>query len=207
MTQHMYIFFFWFLMFHVWFCLILLDVKINLYQCRCQCQCQGVTSNVRVFLKAFEQRNKDMYMQHCLSEINSSSRCRLYIELKQVFTPGSYLSVRMDKKFRTSYTKFRLSSHKLLVEGGRWMKPKLQYEMRKCTLCDSEDIEDEYHVTLVCHQFKNLRTKYIKKYYYTRPSMPKFIEIMHLDTKCEQFKLMLFIKYMFKMYAELREQL
>ena len=27
-------------MFHLWFCLILLDVKINLYQCQCQCQCQ-----------------------------------------------------------------------------------------------------------------------------------------------------------------------
>ena len=103
-----------------------------------------------------------MYMQHCLSEINSSSRCRLYKELKQVFTPESYLSVRMDKKLRSSYTKFRLNSHKLLVERGRWMKPKLQYEMRKCTLCDSEDIEDEYHVTLLCQQFKDLRTKYIK---------------------------------------------
>ena len=60
-----------------------------------------------------------MYLQHCLSEINSISRCRLYKELKQVFTPESYLSVRMDKKLRTAYTKFRLSSHKLLVERGR----------------------------------------------------------------------------------------
>ena len=100
-------------------------------------------------------------MQHCLSEINSSSRCRLYKELEQVFTPESYLSVRMDKKLHTSYTKFRLSSHKLLVERGGWMKPELQYEMRKCTICDSEDIEDEYHVILVCQQ--DLRTKYIKK--------------------------------------------
>ena len=25
-------------MFHLWFCLILLDVKINLYRCQCQCQ-------------------------------------------------------------------------------------------------------------------------------------------------------------------------
>ena len=88
---------------------------------------QGVTSNVRAFLEPFEQRNKDMYMIHCLSKINSSPRCRLYKELKQVFTPESYLSVRMDKKLRTSYTKFRLSSHKLLVERGPWMKPKLQY--------------------------------------------------------------------------------
>ena len=78
----------------------------------------------------------------------------------------------------------------------------------KCSgLCDSEDIEDEYHVTLVCQQFKDLRTKYINKYYYTRPSMLKFIELMQVDTKREQFKLMLFVKYMFKMYAELREQL
>ena len=37
--------------------------------------------------------------------------------------------------------------------------------------------------------------------------MLKFIELMHVDTKREQIKLMLFIKYMFKMYAELREQL
>ena len=82
--------------------------------------------------------------------------------MKQVFTPGSYLSVMVDKKLRTSYTKFRLGSHRLLVERGRWMKSELQYEMRKCTLCDSEDIEDEYHVTQVCQQLKDLRTKYIK---------------------------------------------
>ena len=69
----------------------------------------------------------------------------------------------MDKNLRTSYTKFRLSSHKLLVERGRWMKHKLQYEMRKCTLCDSENIEDEYHVTLECQQLKDLRTNYKKK--------------------------------------------
>ena len=60
---------------------------------------------------------------------------------------------------------------------------------------------------LVCQQFKDLGTKYIKTYYYTRPSKLKFIELMHVDTKREQFKLMLFIKYMFKMYAKLREQL
>ena len=146
-----------------------------------------------------------MYMQHCLSEINSSSRCRPYKELKQVFTPESYLSVRMDKKLRTSYyTKFGLSSHKLLVERGPWMTPKQQYEMRKCTLCDSDDIDNEYHVTLVCQQFKDLRTKYIKKYYCTRLSMLKFIELMHDDTKREQFRLILFIKYLLIMYGWLR---
>ena len=36
--------------------------------------------------------------------------------------------------------------------------------------------------------------------------MLNLIELMRVDTKREQFKLMLFVKYMFKMYAELREQ-
>ena len=88
-----------------------------------------------------------------------------------MFSSEPYLADEMDKHLRTSYTKFRLSSHKLLVELGRWMKPKLQYEMRKCTLCNSGAIEDEYHVTLICQHVKDLRTKYIKEYYYLRPSM------------------------------------
>ena len=67
--------------------------------------------------------------------------------------------------------------------------------MRKCTLCDSGDIEDEDHVTLICQHFKDLRTKYIKIYYYVRPSMPKFIELTHVEEKREQFKIMLFLKY------------
>ena len=62
-------------------------------------------------------------------------------------------------------------------------------------------------MTLVCQQFKDLQTKYINKYYNTRLSILKFIELMQVDTNREQFKLILFVKYMFKMYAELREQL
>ena len=162
---------------------------------------QEVSSNQRTFLKAFERRNKDMDGQHCLSEINSSTRCRFYKDVKQVFTPEPYLADLMEMHLRTSYTKFRLGSHKLLVE-----QPKLQYEMRKCTLCSSGDIEDEYHVTLICQHFKDLVTKYIKKYYYVRPSMAKFIELMHAEGMREQFKLMLFLKNMFKLYAELQEQ-
>ena len=76
-----------------------------------------------------------MYGQHCLSEFKSSTRCRFYKEIKQVFTSEPYLANKMDKHLCSFYTKFRLSSHKLLVDRGRWMKPKLQYEMRKCTLC------------------------------------------------------------------------
>ena len=51
----------------------------------------------------------------------------------------------------------------LLVERGRWTISKLEYKLRKCTLCISNDIEDEYHVTLVCEQFADARKKVFKK--------------------------------------------
>ena len=54
------------------------------------------------------------------------------------------------------------------MEGGRWKSLKLDYELRKCTLCDRGDIEDEYHVTLICEQFVDIRKKYIKRYYHTK---------------------------------------
>ena len=67
-----------------------------------------------------------MYGEHCLGEINSCSRCRFYKEVKQVFTsehpPPPPLADRIDKHLRTSRVlpKYRLSSHKLLVERGGW---------------------------------------------------------------------------------------
>ena len=36
--------------------------------------------------------------------------------------------------------------------------------------------------------------------------MAKFIELMHVEGKREQFKVTLFLKYMFKLYAELQER-
>ena len=100
-------------------------------------------------------------MQNGFHVIRDSSRCRMSKEIKPVHKPERYLTININKNLRTIFTKFRLSSHKLLVERDRWKSLKLDYELRKCTLCDSSDIEDEYHVTLICEQFVDIRKKNI----------------------------------------------
>ena len=40
------------------------------------------------------------------------------------------------------------------------------------------DLEDEYHFVLVCPVYADLRKKYIKKYFYKKRSVHKFIELM-----------------------------
>ena len=69
--------------------------------------------------------------------MQSSLRCKMCKEIKQVHKPEACLTVNINKKVRTSCTKFRLSRHKLIVERDRWTIAKLDYKLRKCTLCNS----------------------------------------------------------------------
>ena len=68
--------------------------------------------------------------------------------------------------------RFRISNHKLSVETGRWHN--VEYDDRKCPLCTSDSLGDEYHYLLECSFFKSLRHKYINPFYYKRPNMLKF---------------------------------
>ena len=112
------------------------------------------------------------------------------------------MNCNIRRDVRVCFTKLRLSSHKFLVERARWLKVKVPYTQRTCTLCNSNDIENEYHVTLVCEYFRDARMKYIKPFYYQRPNMMKFLDLMTSVSKKNRFRLMLFLKVVFKMYGE-----
>ena len=47
-----------------------------------------------------------------------------------------------------------------MVERGRWMKPKVQYIDRKYTLCNDNDIQDEYHIVLKCAYYNEVSRVY-----------------------------------------------
>ena len=159
-------------------------------------------ANEKTFINLFEQRIKDEFIQKCFNDIQISDRCRLYKEIKTVFRCESYMSCEIKSALRVNYTKLRLSSHKFLVERARWGKVKIPYAQRRCTLCSSGDIEDEYHMIMICEHFRDVRVKYIKPFYYKRPSMWKFVQLMNSTSKRDRFKLMLFLKITFKLYGD-----
>ena len=141
-----------------------------------------------------------MYMQQCLGNINASSRCRLYRNLKEDFELAPYLRKNKNKDLRQCLTKIRLSSHKFFIERGRWLKPKVEYCDRLCTLCEKRDIEDEYHIILTCPHYKSLRVKFIRKEYHERPSMRKLNRLLTTTNDRDLHKLMTFIKLVLKDY-------
>lgn len=62
------------------------------------------------------------------------------------------------------------------------MIKKCPINKRKCIYCNSNDVEDEYHFVLVCDFYTALRKFYVKKYFYVRPSMAKFINLLNSDS-------------------------
>ena len=113
---------------------------------------------------------------------------------------GKLFKVQLSERLETILNQTQVKySHKFLVERGRWVKPKINYHERLCTLCDENDIEDEYHILTKCNCFVNLREKYISKMYYNRPSMYKFQKLMNTTAR-ELYRLMFFIKCIFKEY-------
>ena len=161
---------------------------------------QQSVNDTKQFVVTFKQRCKDIYTQTCFSEIEKSNRCRLYGVIKEVHDTEFYLRQQCNCHLRQGLSKIRLSSHKFFVERGRWSKPKVEYIERLCTLCDQRDIEDEYHILMTCPHYLDLRVKFIKKQYYVRPSMHKFQKLLNTTCKRELFRLMTFIKFVFKDY-------
>jgi hypothetical protein len=86
-----------------------------------------------------------------------------------------------ESKYRTALTRFRTSSHNLFIETGRYEN--IPREQRLCKSCNMKQIESEYHFLLVCPNYRDLRTKYFKKYYCHWPSMNKLDSILSSDSK------------------------
>ena len=135
-------------------------------------------------------------MQDWHSRLEESTRARFYNTVAH-FGYQSYLDSINIEKFRISLSKLRLSSHRLEVEVGRWVKPRaIALNNRKCKLCGV--LEDEFHFVLECTLYIELRKTYISKYFWRRPNMYKFIELLQTDSKIKTKRLSMYIEKAFR---------
>ena len=75
-------------------------------------------------------------------------------------------------------SQLRLSAHQLRIETGRYLQNRTDRAQRLCTLCDKSEVEDEYHFVIICPSYINLRQMYIHSYYFRKPSVFKFTQLM-----------------------------
>ena len=108
--------------------------------------------------------------------IHNSSKLFTYSLFKKEFQFEKYLNVIKESNLSNLLSRFRLSSHDLLIETGRYNG--VPRHMRICKCCNMNVIENEFHFLLVCPLFRELRKKYFKKYYCHWPSIYKFNSIL-----------------------------
>lgn len=72
-----------------------------------------------------------------------------------VYEEQEYLRAPISLQLRKIIARYRLSSHHLAVEEGRWRGIERQH--RTCRLCESLSIENEYHVFIACRTYHEVR--------------------------------------------------
>lgn len=132
----------------------------------------------------FKQRVLDCFKQKWQADLNNNSVLNtLYIHLKTDLNFENYLNTIKSKYLRSSITRLRISSHNLRIQTGRYGRNRIDRQERLCQVCQCSEIEDEYHFILICSVYHELRIRLIKRYFYHRPSMYKFIEMLKSNNK------------------------
>ena len=135
------------------------------------------------FCNAFRIRLYDIYRQEWSSRLCDSSRAIFYRQIVTEHTFNQMLDTVSVPSHRISLIRLICSSHRLGIETGRWQRPQILRENRKCSACNK--LDDEYHFLLECSLFVDYRKKFIKKYFWKRPSMEKCTELLNTKNKKE----------------------
>ena len=100
--------------------------------------------------------------------LHSEGKMCTYRKVKFNFIYENYLDVVYRKDHRVALTKFRVSAHKLEIEKGRYERPYVRREDRKCRHCKSlnkEVVGNEMHFLMECPLVEDMRTKLWKEVY------------------------------------------
>ena len=117
-----------------------------------------IIANIREKLK-LDFREYWHQQIHNDSRSQYGNKLRHYRTLKQHFVKETYLSSLNQYSLRSKLANLRLSSHKLNIETGRYIRGtnRLPPEQRICQKCDQETCENEFHFIVECPHYSELR--------------------------------------------------
>ena len=102
------------------------------------------------------------YMKDCMHVIGTSeegSKLCTYKLFKDKDNLEPYLCNVIDQRYWIALSCFRLSSHNLDIETGRYTRQKTPVINIICKYCDTGDTEDEIHFLMNCPMHRRERLK------------------------------------------------
>ena len=92
----------------------------------------------------------DLYIQRWNVKGNVLSKGKQYLLFKDNLNFEKHL-INVSKFYNSNKIKYRTGNHRLPVETGRW--DDIPLNERKCKICTTDDIGDEFHYLFACDFF------------------------------------------------------
>ena len=105
----------------------------------------------------------------------------MYSIYKHEFSRETYLDFISNRNIRTALSRFRLSSHDLAIESGRY--DDTPRSDRLCKFCNLNVVENKYHFLLVCPLCIDIRRKYFNSYFCHWPTLMKIENLLSVKSK------------------------
>ena len=122
----------------------------------------------------FKQRLQDQYIQEWNTSVANQPKLSYYRLFKCEHKYEQYLDIIDNTVLRKSLSRFRLSSHSLEIETGRYTN--VERNNRICRLCNMNVVESEYHFMLCCPLYRDLRQTFGINIQF--PTLHKFTRIL-----------------------------
>ncbi len=117
-------------------------------------------------------------------------KLRTYKLFKEEFKFENYLRSTKNLNHTLALFHFRISSHNLRIETGRYTRPKIPVNQRMCIYCTFQAVETESHFLVECSLFIKERMEFLEAVNIYLPvnnnyatNEHKFVDIMSCDEK------------------------
>ena len=121
----------------------------------------------KVFIKSYISKSfSDQTVQNTLVKMNENSKCVNYRVFKHEISREAYIDTNNAYIIRT-WADFRLG--------------KMSYKMGtlgKCKLCN-EASHDEFHILLECRELRELRERFMQRFFFRNPNVLKFNQLVN----------------------------
>ena len=99
---------------------------------------------------SFKESIVRIFTQRWRKDIESSSKLRTYALVKKYFCVEPYILHIRGNHLIKAMARYRMSSHYINIERGRFNNPEIPKNQRICTRCELNEIDDEIHLLLHC---------------------------------------------------------
>ena len=154
-----------------------------------------------LFIKTFKLI--DSFSQKLHSDIVSSPKVNYYQQYKSLLTIEQYLSIDLSYKLLIVLSKFRCSTHDLMIEKGRHTS--IDRDLRYCPICLISNISvvDEAHLLFFCPSYENIRSLYFPPRWLRNRNKESFCQIMATKSNLCIIRIAYFLYNAFKSREEL----